>query len=134
MHFLRRRRVTPTLDIAPLVDVVFLLLIFFLLCSTFVMPALKLSLPAARNQERRNSHDLVVSVDRQGNFFLNQQPLSLNALKAHLQAQLPGLQHKRLTFRGDARSEYRHFVTVLDLAKELGIEDINLVHQVEKNP
>lgn len=134
MTFLRRRRAAPTLEIAPLVDVVFLLLIFFLLCSTFVMPALKLTLPEARNPECPASPELVVSVDRQGNFYLNQEPVTLAHLKVRLQARLAHLKAKRLTFRGDARSEYRYFVKVLDLAKELGIDDISLVHEREKAP
>ncbi|MBW1916561.1 MAG: biopolymer transporter ExbD [Deltaproteobacteria bacterium] len=134
MTFLRRRRSLPSLDIAPLVDVVFLLLIFFLLCSTFVMPALKLTLPQARNQQYPPPQELVVSVDRQGNFYVNQEPVPEDHLRDRLQTRLAALKEKRLTFRGDARSEYHNFVKVLDLAQELGVEDISLVHDREKVP
>ncbi|MDD3580861.1 MAG: biopolymer transporter ExbD [Desulfobacca sp.] len=134
MPFLRRRRSIPALDIAPLVDVVFLLLIFFLLCSSFVMPALKLTLPRARNQACPSSQELVVSVDRQGKFYINQELVPEDHLKDLLQTRLAALPEKRLIFRGDARSEYHNFVKLLDLAQELGVDDLNLVHDREKTP
>ncbi|MFP3868112.1 MAG: ExbD/TolR family protein [Desulfobacteraceae bacterium] len=134
MTFLRRRRSIPSLDIAPLVDVVFLLLIFFLLCSTFVMPALKLTLPQARNQQSPPPQELVVSVDRLGCFYIDHEPVPEKQLKLRLQTSLAPLKEKRLTFRGDARSEYHNFVKLLDLAQELGVDDLSLVHDREKAP
>jgi len=116
------------------VDVVFLLLIFFLLCSSFVLPALKLTLPQASNQACPASQELVVSVDRQGNFYINQELVPEDHLKDVLQTRLAALKEKRLIFRGDARSEYHNFVKVLDLAQELGVDDLHLVHDREKTP
>jgi len=59
MQFSRRKKRYITLSIAPLVDIVFLLLIFFLLSSSYIQPSIKLNLPEAKNQNIATKQEMI---------------------------------------------------------------------------
>ena len=60
MEFIRPKRISLGLDMAPLIDIVFLLLIFFMLSSSFLNPALKLDLPQAVKHDTNEPQQVVV--------------------------------------------------------------------------
>ena len=76
MEFVRPKKVRLSLDMAPLIDIVFQLLIFFMLTSTFLNPAIQLKLPKAIQADARQMEKIVVSVDGKGDIFVNTQPVS----------------------------------------------------------
>src|SRR3990167_1866594 len=89
MRFERLKRRTSIrkgqLDIAPLIDVVFLLLIFFMLTSNFVFqPGIKVSLPKAITSEVISSENIVVTVTGQDLLFLNEKPITIHDLTQRL--------------------------------------------------
>jgi biopolymer transport protein ExbD len=131
MEFLRPRKVSLGLDLAPLIDVVFQLLIFFMLTSSFSNPALKLNLPQALPQDKKEPERIVVSVDREGKVFLGSKELSLSELKPSLQSKLATHSDKSVHLRGDEAMPYRLFVQVLDLSRQAGARQINIVHDSE---
>ena len=64
--FHRPKRITTSIDMAPLIDVVFLLLIFFMLTSSFSLPSLQIKLPTAQGQPDSSPEVILVAVDAQG--------------------------------------------------------------------
>jgi biopolymer transport protein ExbD len=132
MEFLRPKRVAMGLDMAPLIDCVFQLLIFFMLSSTFVNPALKLALPRATSAEKPDADQIVVSIDRDGKIFVNTDEIPLENLKAALQQRLAKVERKQVNFRGDRAMRYELFVRVMDIAKEAGAVQLNLVHETSE--
>jgi len=131
MEFIRPKRVSLSLDMAPLIDVVFQLLIFFMLSSSFFNPALKLSLPKAVEQDRREPERIVVSVSRSGKIFVNSVSVSMAELKAQLEKKLFSDREKAIHLRGDEEMPYRLFVQVMDRARQAGARHINIVHKSE---
>lgn len=131
MEFIRPKRVSLSLDMAPLIDVVFQLLIFFMLSSSFFNPALKLNLPKAVEQDRREPERIVVSVNRAGNIFVNSTPVLMTELKAQLEKKLFSDREKAIHLRGDKEMPYRLFVQVMDMARQAGARHINIVHESE---
>jgi biopolymer transport protein ExbD len=129
MEFLRTKRVSTGLDLAPLIDVVFQLLIFFMLASSFTNLALKLTLPTAISREQVDPDQLVVSIERNGTILVNHSPVKLENLKDVLQARLQSQADKRITFRGDQDMRYQLFVQVMDIAKQAGARQLNIAHQ-----
>ena len=132
MEFIRPKKISLSLDMAPLVDIVFQLLIFFMLSSSFLNPALKLDLPQAVQHDQKEPEQIVVSVDRTGTIFVNTQKVELSGLKNRLESKLTRDSKKAIHLRGDKDVPYKFFVQVMDLARQAGAQHINIVHEEEK--
>ncbi|HDP16288.1 MAG TPA: hypothetical protein ENN16_00370, partial [Candidatus Omnitrophica bacterium] len=75
------------LDIAPLIDCVFLLLIFFLLTSNFIFqPGIKINLPKAVTSEVVQENTIVITVTADNRFYLNESPITFLELKDKLKS------------------------------------------------
>ena len=100
--FARPKRPQLTLDMAPLIDVVFQLLIFFMLSSSFVVPNLELSLPeVGGSSDPSQQSGLVVSVDRDGMIFLNHDPVDRREFRQRLETRLAMQDDKIVNLRMD---------------------------------
>jgi biopolymer transport protein ExbD len=129
MNFIRRKSEIPKIDIAPLVDIIFLLLIFFMLSSNFIKPMLKMELPQASHEEEKlEKIDLIVTVDEAQNIFINKESISLQDLKGALQKSMVELGKNDVIFSGDKNIGYDLFVTILDIAKEAGATSFSVEH------
>jgi biopolymer transport protein ExbD len=113
-------------SITPLLDVMLLLLIFFLLTSIFVQPTLEVDLPGAANSNLNleTSDRVTITVSRDGEVFLNQTPIALPDLQAHLTAALAQAPKRRIVVRADQQSAFARFVSVMDAAKGAGATQI----------
>lgn len=131
MQFRRRQARTGLgIDITPLIDVVFLLLIFFMVTTTFSWQTeLMISLPEAEGEQVEIEPKAIqVSVDKDGNYFINSKPL-VNNQRATLQQALKELSADTsvpLVITGDAMAPHQAIVTVLDVAGQLGFNKIEI--------
>lgn len=125
-----RHRETPRTGIGssimPLLDVMLLLLIFFLLTSIFVQPTLEVELPGAANSNPNlKTTDLVIiSVSRAGEVLLNNESVVLSDLQATLEPILAENPQRSLVIRADQQSVFARFVAVMDAAKGAGATQI----------
>ena len=130
--FIRHKKTSMALDMAPLIDVVFMLLLFFILTSSFIRPSIALNMPEASNKEKLEKQDIILSVDKDNNIYLNRQKVSLNELEGLLKQKLAHSKGKRIIFQGDENILYKKFVNVLDIVKRSGVKDINIAHEVKE--
>jgi len=114
---------------APLIDIVFQLLIFFMLTSAFTTPSIKLNLPKAVVSDQKELEKIVVSIDKTADIFLNQEKVPLPELKFRLETKLKTDAKKSIYLRGDEDMPYRLFVQVMDLARQAGARQINIAHE-----
>lgn len=131
MNFRKPRREEQEINLTPLIDVVFLLLIFFMVTTTFKNhAALKVDLPEASAQgSAETQQPLELVIDREGGFHLGEQAL----IKADRESLLRVLlQRKReeeiplLIIRADAQTPHQAVVTAMDVARELEIERVRI--------
>lgn len=132
MEFLRPKRPSLSLDMAPLIDIVFQLLIFFMLSSSFLNPALKLSLPKAQIHDVRESEHVVVSVDQKGNVFVNRAQVGMVSLKTELSRAIAQNPKRSVHIRGDQEMPYKYFVQVMDSARQAGAKQVNIIHERQR--
>lgn len=130
MQVVRQKRVSMAMDMSPLIDCVFQLLIFFMLSSTFLTPAIGLSLPQASTEEAADPMELVVTITAAGELYLNKNRVSLESLTGELRLLLATSKHKVVTFRGDKDLRYELFVDALEAAKKAGAESFDIAHEV----
>lgn len=130
MNLRPRRREDPEVNLTPLIDVVFLMLIFFMVSTTFVEEAnIQVSLPAASAQPAARAEPIEVTVNQQGTYFLDNEPLRDNREETLRQALMQRLkagdaQERQLVIRADERTEHLHIVTALDAAGRAGIHRV----------
>ncbi|MEZ6194668.1 MAG: biopolymer transporter ExbD [Planctomycetota bacterium] len=121
-----RDEVGAMVDMAPLVDVVFLLLIFFMVTATFQIDErdLSIAVPAAENGNplRDLPETLVVGVRKDGSFSVGSTVLDRESLRAVLVKAKRKNERQRVIVRADRDTPFRHPVDVLDLCTGIGIE------------
>lgn len=136
MQILEQRRKKPIINITSLIDVLFLLLIFFMVSSTFKeQPGMKLELPESQTFERTEIKDLVLQIESTGDgepaFALNAQPVSLDSLPHLLKIYSPQTTDKTLTIKADRRIQHGVVVNVMDIAKQTGFKKLIIATRIK---
>lgn len=127
MNFRPRQRDELELNLIPLIDVVFMLLIFFMLTTTFIHDrTLKVNLPVAKNgSEQRAMHkDHIIEIDRAGQIAVDGDIVGQNALLPRLRA--IAADKRPVVIWADANVVNQKVVSVLDMARTAGITKIGL--------
>ncbi|GAB4284673.1 MAG: biopolymer transporter ExbD [Deferrisomatales bacterium] len=123
MRFRKARRDVVTPDITPLVDVVFLLLIFFMLSTTFVVsPGIRVNLPQAQAEPvRHEPQELRVKIDAAGAAFLEETRMSPDDLEARFETVARSDRDALVVIEADQDTAHRFVVEVMDRAKTAGL-------------
>ena len=125
MQLRTRPRPKVIINITSLIDVIFMLLLFFMITSTFLeQPGIKLELPQARAESLSEPREFVLSVDKQGALFLNRQAVGLEALEAEIRKALPQMKDGALVLKADREVAHGLVVRVMDLAKRGGVKKL----------
>lgn len=120
-------------DPAPMVDVVFLLLIFLVLSSPFVLqPGFgTVILPAVNNNDTTSFQNLVVTVSRDNLCFFNGQPIALDALQQSLARAAQETRNPELIIKADGQVSHETVIKIMSMAFEAGITGVNLATRPE---
>ena len=123
MEFRRKRRDGVAMDITPMVDMVFLLLTFFMLSTTFIVsPGIRINLPRASvDAVRTESQDLHVKIDSQGTLFLEGEPVSPQGLEEQVRAAGARSPDMMVVIEADETTQHKYVVEVMDRVKSAGL-------------
>ena len=127
--FLKARQVDQelSLELTPLIDMVFLLLIFFLVATTFHQEEreMQIALPVATSSGPISAllQELVINVDEEGHIILGGRRMEPQALRSMITEAVELNPQQKVTVRGDRRTAYANIVTVLDICKGAGIQE-----------
>jgi biopolymer transport protein ExbD len=134
MNFRSDRRDEIDLDITPLIDVVFLLLIFFMVSTTFEHNSeINITLPSSSKEMTEAKPDAVnVGLDSQGSVYINDKALvnaQIETIKSALSDALVGLNEPPVIISADAKASHQSVVRVMDAARQLGLVKITFATQ-----
>ncbi|MFH1112701.1 MAG: biopolymer transporter ExbD [Pseudomonadota bacterium] len=131
----RKKTDESTLDMTPLVDVVFLLIIFFMLSTTFiVLPGINVNLPKASSEKVTvEREEIVVSVDEQGAFHFNKDPVNDEMMKQRLSVAGAGNKDVQILLKGDAGCNYGRVVTLLDMVRACKLHRVAILTTGKKD-
>lgn len=135
MEFRASRSQAPLLEMAPLVDVVFLLLIFFMLTSTFIKPEhIELDLPNAESANPlEKDKALQITIDKEGELFTEGKKTTLEDLHPIIESHLKEGPEKQVVIRSDGSAPIKVMVSVMDKVRVLGGSNLSLeTQQVEE--
>jgi biopolymer transport protein ExbD len=117
----RPRRVT--LDLTPLIDVVLMLVIFFMLTTTFVLsPGVQVDLPQGSSLQEPRESDAIITITKDGAVYFQDAQVSLETLQAVLQRAKSQQPRLRVVMKADTVVQHGRVVAVMDIAKLVGIE------------
>lgn len=130
---LRPNREKEPLDvnITPLIDVVFLLLIFFMVTTTFDRQAqLKVKLPeASASTEEMQSETIILAIDVKGQYYINDKQLVNTTIKTLKQALIKAMGENKeipLILKADAKTPHQAVVTAMDAAAQVGLTRLSI--------
>ena len=129
MNFRKDKPNPVNLDITPLIDVVFLLLIFFMVSTTFEHNSeINISLPTSSKEVTEAKPDAInISLDAEGNVYINDKALinaQLETIKNALSEALVGMNEPPIIINADANATHQSVVKVMDAARQLGLVKI----------
>jgi len=137
MNLRRHRTEPPRIDITPLIDVVFLMLIFFMVSTTFdKQTQLKVDLPSASTvvEKSEEPETIEIKIDRSGHFYVNEQELvqhDAETLKRAVQKIADGRLELPVLVSGDRNAPLQAMMTVMDIVAQLGMSQLSFVAKQE---
>jgi biopolymer transport protein ExbD len=127
----RQRRPGLRMELSPLIDCIFQLLIFFMLSSTFLTPSIKLTLPTAEAGSVSAVDKIMVTLSSDDTIYINKQQVTFETLGPEIRRLLQDSDEKIITIRGDSDINFSAFVRALDIAKQNGAVNVNIAHQTK---
>ncbi len=116
MNLRGRNKVSPEFSMSSMTDIVFLLLVFFLLTSPAITPdALDLILPKAKGKTS-NKQNLSVSITKDLDFYVNKERVTEDNLEAFIQSELSGVEEPVIILRAEEGVPIEEAVSVMDIA------------------
>lgn len=138
MNMRPKRREEPDINLTPLIDVVFLMLIFFMVSTTFQKESVvKVDLPRASTTEEEKEQKMVeITINAKGEYFINRASIvnrDARTLKAAILKHAGNDTSRPFVIRADAKAPHQSVVTALDVAGQLGFSRISIptIHQQE---
>ena len=119
--------VDDALSLTPMIDCVFLLLIFFMVTTVFKQPyTLVVELPEAQQAQVVEEKKLVASISADGRMEINRVPVDLSTIDQVLRREQQGTRSLTLVVRTDKETKHKHLLDLFEAAKRVGIEKIPL--------
>ena len=126
----RKGKIQSNIDMTPMLDVVFQLILFFLVSTTFaILPGIKLNLPQSTTAESTSMQGITISASENGDLFFNDTKVDLNTLGSFLQEFDTGETNKEefpVMLEADSEVTNGTIVKIFDVIRENGYSLINL--------
>lgn len=105
----------PQINIVPMIDVIFAILTFFIMSSLFLTRSegLPVNLPQAQTSQSQQQSKITVTVDEQGNVFLDSEPIRVEDLAEQVKT-LTGSQEQLVVINADEKVEHGQVIAVMD--------------------
>ena len=132
----RRSRITANVDMTPMIDIVFQLIVFFLVSTTFaVVPGIKLNLPQSTTSEGTSVQGITIYADKDGVMFFNDKEVSMENLGQELLSFDIGTSKKEefpVSLEADSEVTNGTIVQIFDVIRQSGFSLINLRTKSER--
>lgn len=115
------------INITPLVDLTFVLLIIFILLTTAAVQGIKVDLPSASSAQTLNEpKSRVIAVSNDGTVSIDAVPVSMAELEAELRTSIASTPDLAIVLRGDRTVQYDRVMQVLDLCSKVGVASLGM--------
>ena len=119
----------PNIQISPMIDMVFLLLIFFIMTTMFLtqVKTIPLQLPAAQSAVTQTTTDFIVAIKTDGSTWLGNKQMPLDTILTQAKNNVQNNANFAVIIRADEKTSYGTVINVLDKLKQVGVTRIGMV-------
>jgi biopolymer transport protein TolR len=129
---MRKSRLMAEINITPFTDVVLVLLIIFMIATPFIyQSSMKVQLPQVSKSEE-TSRDIIITINAQGDVFLEDNKLDLESLKYRLTAMVKNKPDTSVIINGDKNVKYDSVMQVMDVLTRSGVKNPGLGIELKK--
>ena len=130
----KKKPTISDINVTPLVDVMLVLLVIFMITAPLMLNAIKLELPKTKEVNRINpdTRQVILSLTREGNYFIGKKRYLIDELVPELQAELTNNKSQIVYVRADYGIIYGKVAQLMSYLKQNGISQIALVTETEK--
>jgi len=125
----RTQTALSDINVTPLVDVVFVLLIIFMVTAPVLQSGIEVNVPHTRTVKEITEERLVISIDKSQRVFLGNDPININQIGPTLKQKIRDPRHQAIYLRSDEDVPFGAFATVMDAIKQAGISNVSIVTQ-----
>jgi biopolymer transport protein ExbD len=127
--FARKTMQESGVDVTPLLDIVFQLLLFFILTSALIQPNIELDLPESKQESETAEADLIRSADKDGRIYFNDKAILPQEIEPLLRDFAAHNSSGLVILRIDKAVPYGNFFPILDASSSAGIKNLHLAHE-----
>lgn len=133
MQFREKKKRRVLINITSLIDVLFLLLIFVMVSSTFLeQPGIKLELPHAQSAVVVEQKEFTLFVDKDGKLYLNDSEIAMDGLEEKLKEIMPEMKDGALVLKADQEVSHGIVVKIMDNVKRGGVKKLIIGTKIGK--
>ena len=132
----RRKKLMSEINVVPYIDVMLVLLVIFMITAPLLSQGVKVDLPRAAAQpvDSQDRETLVVTVDREGRYFLDDRRITSEELTRKVAAILRARPQTPVLIRGDRQSNYGEVVRAMTLLQSAGAPSVGLLTEPPRKP
>ena len=132
----RRKKLMSEINVVPYIDVMLVLLVIFMITAPLLSQGVKVDLPKAAAQpvDSQDRETLVVTVDREGRYFLDDRRITSEDLTRKVAAILKARPQTPVLIRGDRQSNYGEVVRAMTLLQSAGAPSVGLLTEPPRKP
>ena len=133
MNFSRARRVDPIVDMTPLIDIIFQLVLFFMVSTTFISaPGIEVDLPrSSADTVLRDQDDLSIWVAEDGAVYVDDRPVNFDGLKAALDVAAADNPNTLIMLKADRGVAHGRVVAIMDAARNRGLTKLAIATEIQ---
>ena len=126
-QYLREKSKTSDINMAPLIDMVFLLLIFFMVTTSFVKETgIEVNRPTASTAQLKEKGNILIGVDAKGRVFLERKQIDIRSVRAHIERCLAENPESSIVIVADKASQTGVVIQVMDQCRLAGAKNISI--------
>ncbi len=117
------------INITPLVDVMLVLLVIFMVTTPMLVKGIRVNLPKTKSGVTKiKSKNIIISIDKNGKYYLDKVPIELYALKDFLKSH----KGRGVIIKADSMVDYGAVINLIDMVKSVGISKVGLATQPKR--
>jgi biopolymer transport protein ExbD len=121
------------INLTPMLDVTFIMLIFFIVTSSFVKEAgIEVNKPAAATAERKERGNILVAITETGQIWIDKRPVDVRAVRANIERLHAENPQGGVVIQADENSKNGLLVKVMDAAREAGVHDVSMAATIDE--
>jgi biopolymer transport protein ExbD len=129
----RRKKEENEINLTPMLDVVFIMLIFFIVTASFVKESgIDVNRPGAATAERKERGNILVAISESGQIWIDRRQVDIRAVRANIERMHAENPQGTVIIQADENSKNGLVVKVMDAARQAGVAEVSLAAAVEE--